>query len=272
MALAGRAQPWLNRGDIGFGQESVMAWHETDQGRARPRYLFKLKLTSGVRRAIAALGEEAWQGPGDAGLLQVAEVPEVKLHGWSAARRVVVGRRWIATVEAGAKTGQLWEHARHEYEAYVTSLPPDEVNAWQVVDLYRGRGDAENVFDELKNQWGFGGFTSRSRRVTSLAARLLLLAYNLWNLFLRLINPKEHMEAARGRRWFLLIAARLVKSGRQKTLQVAVAGDWWKQLRAGYQRVAEWLAATAPQLPGPAGRPPLSFSFLTPILPANCGF
>jgi hypothetical protein len=27
--------------------------------------------------------------------------------------------------------------------------------------LYRDRGDAENVFDELKNQWGWGGFTTQ---------------------------------------------------------------------------------------------------------------
>jgi hypothetical protein len=26
--------------------------------------------------------------------------------------------------------------------------------------LYRDRADAENVFDELKNQWGWGGFTT----------------------------------------------------------------------------------------------------------------
>ncbi len=136
-ALAGRTSAWLNRGDIGLGQESVLAWHEAQDGRPRPRYLFKLKLTRGVRRALAALPEEAWQGTGGAGVLQVAERPALRLHGWSAARRVVVGRRWVGAVAAGPKTGQLWEHARHEYEAYVTNLPVEEVNAWQIVDLYR---------------------------------------------------------------------------------------------------------------------------------------
>jgi hypothetical protein len=41
-----------------------------------------------------------------------------------------------------------------------------------------------------------------------------------------------------GRRWFLLIAARLVQSGRLKTLQVSVSGKWWQQLQAGYLRCA----------------------------------
>lgn len=40
----------------------------------------------------------------------------------------------------------------------------------------------------------------------------------------------------------------LVQCGRQKTLQVSVSGRWWEQLRAGYERVCAWLAATAPQL------------------------
>jgi hypothetical protein len=26
--------------------------------------------------------------------------------------------------------------------------------------LYRDRGDEENVFDEMKNQWGWGGYTT----------------------------------------------------------------------------------------------------------------
>lgn len=34
------------------------------------------------------------------------------------------------------------------------------------------------------------------------------------------------------RRWFLLFAARLAQSGRQKMLQVSVSGQWCKQLRA----------------------------------------
>ena len=68
------------------------------------------------------------------------------------------------------------------------------------MELYRKRADAENVFDELKNQWGFDGFCSRKRAVSELATRLLLLVYNLWNLFLRLMSPEHHIEAAGGRR------------------------------------------------------------------------
>jgi hypothetical protein len=249
-ATLGGRQIWLNRGDLGLGHEAVMAWHET--APARPKYLFKLKLTANVRRALHALPETAWQGPGEAGVWQVAEA-RVRLPGWSAERRVVFARKLQGQTPALAQ-GQFGRQVKHELAAYVTSLDQTTVNAWQVQALYRERADAENVFDELKNQWGFNGFCARSRRVSALAARLLLLVYNLWSLFVRLLEPDRPVEAAGSRRWFLVIAARLVESGRQKTLQVSVQGRWWEQLKAGYPRVAQWLASTAPQLKIP---PPL---------------
>ncbi len=243
----GPAKVWLNRGDLGLGQERICAWHEAQKGR--PYYLFRLKLTANVRRAIAAVPEADWQGPAQLGVLQVAEVT-LRLSDWSCARRVVVGRRCLGQIskEAG---GTFWDEARHEFEAYVTNLPQGQASAWQLIELYRKRADTENVFDELKHQWGLEGFCCHKRSATALAARLGLLIYNLGHLFLRLLEPARHVESAGGRRWFLLIAARLVQSGRQKTLQVSVSGKWCKQLAAGYQRVCWWLSSTAPQLKEP---------------------
>ena len=73
------------------------------------------------------------------------------------------------------------------------------------------------------------------------------MVYNLWVLFVRFIEPRKHTEAKRGRRWFLVIAARLVQSGRQKELQVSISGGWARQLRDGYIRLHEWIRSTAPQ-------------------------
>ena len=258
---------WLNRGDIGLGQEKIMAWHEREAGR--PHYLFKLKMTANVRRAMAALPESAWRGPSSRGVLQVAE-SRVRLPGWSRERRVIFGRRLIGVLPR-EKSGSFWDDTQHEFEAYVSDLAPEEADAWQVVELYRQRADAENVFDELKNQWGFNGFCSRNRDVSELAARLLLLVYNLWNLFLRLMSPQRHIEAAHGRRWFLLIAARLIQSGRQRVLQICASGKWWDRLKEGYQRLCQWLQQTAPQLEQPPAALP-NFSFLKPsMIPSNCG-
>lgn len=142
----------------------------------------------------------------------------------------------------------LATNSKYEYEAYVTSLSAERAKSWQVIELYRKRADCENVFDELNNQWGFSGFYSRYREVTETAARLLLVAYNIWNLFLRLLEPERHVEARYGRRWFLFISARLVKSSRQRTWKMAISGQWRADLMQGYQRVLQWLNLTAPQL------------------------
>jgi hypothetical protein len=238
----GDREVWLNRGDLGLGHDGVMAWHEEQPGR--PKFLFKLKLTRGVRAALHEVAPDHWQGPASVGAWQVAE-GQIKLLGWKHPRRVVFARQLQGVVPSN-KNGEFWDRNKHEFAVYVTNLPP-EYNGWQIQGLYRERADTENVFDELKNQWGFSGFCAKARATTELAARLLLMVYNFWVLFVRFIVPHKHTEAKRGRRWFLLIAARLVQSGRQKEVQVAIRGGWAEQLREGYLRLHEWIRTTAPQ-------------------------
>jgi Transposase DDE domain len=60
-----------------------------------------------------------------------------------------------------------------EYAVLVTSLP-DEVLT--VAQLYRDRATGENNFDELKNHWGWGGFTTRDLQRCRLMARIVALA------------------------------------------------------------------------------------------------
>ena len=55
----------------------------------------------------------------------------------------------------------------YEYAVLVTNLR-DSIIA--VSQLYRDRGDCENIFDELKNQWGWEGFTTHDVKRTSLMA------------------------------------------------------------------------------------------------------
>jgi transposase len=239
----GERRVWLNRGDNGLGNEAVMAWHE--QPLDLPYFLFRLKLTKGVRTALHRMPEERWVGSTDRGALQVSEAL-LQLDGWTRPRRVVFSRKLQGVIPA-EDSREFWDQNKHEFGAYVTNLP-EGFSPWQVVVCYRERADVENVFDELKNQWGFSGFCSKRKAVTETAARLLLLVYNLWVLFVRFIQPKQHTEAKRGRRWFLIIAARLVKSGRQRELQVSISGGWAKQMREGYLRLHEWIRTTAPQL------------------------
>ena len=58
-----------------------------------------------------------------------------------------------------------------------------------LAQLYRDRADAENNFAELKNQWGWCGFTTQNIARYRLMARMVALVYNGWSLFVRLAQP-----------------------------------------------------------------------------------
>src|SRR5262249_24839878 len=158
--LTAEQQPWLIRGDVGFGNEPVMREAE----RRRRPYLFKLRLTKGVKRAIErAMGEQDWQ---NASAGWQGKDGQLRLEGWSRHRRIVILRRRtersLALTERDAN-GQLRlgfaaiDDGREvwEYAVLVTSLDNEILTVGQ---LYRDRADSENNFDELKNQWGWGGF------------------------------------------------------------------------------------------------------------------
>ena len=128
----------------------------------------------------------------------------LKLMGWSRERRVVVMRRqipvntlrqrkepgWLPHLD-GLVTVNKWEYAVVVCSA---DLALDSVPT-----LYADRADCENVLDELKNQWGLSGFTTKDLKRCKVMARLTALVCNWWNVFLRIAEPTEHMEALTSR-------------------------------------------------------------------------
>jgi len=237
-------RPFVARADIGFCSNQIL--EELESLENMPYYVFKLKKTSRVMEAIRTLTEKDWEGAMSFGSLQIAE-KMIQLTTWKSARRVVLGRRLISS-QRPEESGTLFGVCSYEYAAFVTDLSSDQYNAWQIVEMYQGRADCENIFDELKNQWGLAGFCSQQQNVTELAARFNLLGYNIWSLFVRFFSTKKHQEGKTSRREILLFPAQLTETGREKTLQIAVADQFWDALKEGYERLAIWLNATATQL------------------------
>jgi hypothetical protein len=214
-------QPWLIRGDADWGSERVMAEAEAEG----LDYLFKLRVSANVKRLIErSMGEAGWQACGQGWQGKQARL---KLTTWSRERRVVVLRRRLkeplALAERGAK-GQLslgfievGQGEVHEYAVLVTSLDQELLT---IAQLYRDRADVENAFDELKNQWGWGGFTTRKLKPCRLMARIIALVYNWWNLFARLADPDHHREAITSRPLLLHAVARQITHAGQTWLSV----------------------------------------------------
>ena len=86
--------------------------------------------------------------------------------------------------------------------------------------LYRERADAENVYDELKNQWG--GYTTHNITPSRLMANLIALVYNWWSLYARLYNKENHREAITSRPTLLHGVARLLRHAGQGTIKVSL--------------------------------------------------
>ena len=105
----------------------------------------------------------------------------------------------------------------YEYAVLVTSLR-DEVRT--IAQHYRDRGDAENNFDELKNQWGWAGFTTHDRKRCQVMARINALIYNWWTVFMRLAVPEKHAEAITSRPLALQGIARRTQHANQTTLEI----------------------------------------------------
>ncbi|MGH8858086.1 MAG: transposase, partial [Polaromonas sp.] len=69
----------------------------------------------------------------------------------------------------------------------------------QLGQLYRDRADCENGFDEIKNQWGWGGYSTHDIERCALSARAVALIYNWWSWYVRLAHPKTRLEAITSR-------------------------------------------------------------------------
>jgi len=244
-------RPRLARGDMGFGGEPTMAGLEA---RKLP-YLFKLRLTKNVKRHIERVFWSAgWKqaGQGWEGLQG-----ELMLTGWSRARRVVVLRRPLVGEVLLADESEQMALAfieteqpvkRYEYAVLVTDLP---YAVGALAQLYRDRADSENAFDELKNQWGWGGFTTQDLKRCRFAAMTVALVYNWWSLFVRLANPTARMEALTSRPFLLSAVARKTQHAGQEHLRITSLhgkGDQAKALLTGVNRLLQQWKRTAEQL------------------------
>jgi len=243
-------RPRLIRGDIAFGNEPIMGRAEgINQG-----YLFKLRLTKNVKALIEKLFNEAqWQ---EAGQGWEGVGSEVRLLGWSKTRRVVVLRRRIRQ-EAVAKHDeqkrlQFCVDSRrgslYEYAVLVTNT---DYPVLTLAQLYRDRADCENHFDELKNQWGWGGYTTHDLKRCRLISRMVALIYNWWSVFVRLAHPDTHLEAITSRPLLLHAVAQQIEHAGQRRLTITSTHAMGEAVQRALTAVSGFLKelkATAEQL------------------------
>lgn len=248
-------RPRLIRADVGYGNEAVMVEAE----RRSQRYLFKLRRSNGVKSRFRTLcaPEDGWA---DAGEGWEASECRMKLSGWTCERRCVFLRRPArkpsATRQSPGDDQPEFEFVKESEKSreweYVTLVTNDEqLTPWAISQCYRDRADCENVFDEIKNQWGWSGFMTHDLHRCRIMARLIALVYNWWNVFVRLAQPGTHLEAITARPLLLNTVGRLVETGRRRILRLTSNHALARKVRIALDSIGGFLnrlARTAEQL------------------------
>ena len=256
--LKERDRPIFIRGDCHWGAENAMAGAE----KRSLRYLFKLKQSANVKKLIGQVfKQEEWV---EAGQGWQGRADKLRLSGWTQERRVVVLRKPLRSKAEAKPVGKkskrkaaqqlnldlpeiTHQGVSYEYVVLATSLT-DEVLA--VAQHYRDRGDAENNFDELKNQWGWAGFTTQDRNRCQIMGRIIALIYNWWTIFMRLGIPDKHAEAVTSRPLALHGIARQTRHGNQTTVEITSTHSKGLQIAEMLTKVSGFLKrikATAEQ-------------------------
>ena len=213
-----------------FGSELESFSGETPGGRIQIRWDFEASATPNAQLAffaefLATTGVyESW----------VNSCPLSYGPGNASRKRDVLGT-WFLSILAG----------QHRY-AHITALRGDGVSPQilgmrkivcedtlrralarmtnsgyaleSMAQIYRDRADAENGFDELKNQWGWGGFTTQDIERCQTSARAVALVYNWWSWYCRAAKPEVRMEAITSRALLLAAVGRATKHAGQTTL------------------------------------------------------
>ena len=232
--------PEFVRGDCGYGSETVMLEHEQ---RGLP-YLFKLRHTAKVKELVVCMMRQGalWQDCGDG---WEAMETTLRLSGWTKTRRVILVREnpARAPIKQPGKprrgkdrqshlphaTGPGWDAQAVPWagkiSVLVSTLDERTYPAIEMPRHYRNRADEENGFDELKNQWGWNGYSSKRLASSRLMANLVALIYNWWSLYVRFYDEERHREAIRSRPMLMAGVGRQTQSGGQRSVKVSIVHE-----------------------------------------------
>ena len=226
-ALTPEKRPAWVRGDCGYGNQPLM---EVCEQISPPQpYLYRLRQTSNVKKLLTRLMTNTdWTQATRFSKGFEAIASKLRLDGWTHERRVIVLRRSVA--DESAK--HIDTHTPKQLSLPYTSVDMVDGKRWEFTilvtnseqelgamgQLYRDRCDCENGFDELKNQWGWGGFTTQDLGRNQTVARIIALVYNWWSWYARAANPQARLEASTSRPLLLAAIGRVIHHAGQTVL------------------------------------------------------
>jgi len=217
------------RGDSGFYSSPHLFFLE----QRKMRYAIAVKLYPTIQKQLGGL-EYRDIGAG----VEVSEYEQCLKQGKKKLTcRMIVIREEIKEDKPAKKQPKLFELKGYSYQVIATNIrqaAPEEV--WR---FYNGRANIENMIKEAG--MGFGLEVSPSHKYAGNMAyfQMGMLAYNLMNWFKeKALNQTQQKKMLKWiRNHFILIAGRLVRSGRSLVLKLSQNYPWQEDYRQAEERL-----------------------------------
>ena len=196
----------LVRADSGFFSDKLISAIEERSGI---NYLIKVKL----KNMVSVLSSQDWQSvPGMPGV-EICDF-DYRPASWAKARHFSAVRI-LQNIE---NNGVLFPTKNLGYFCYCTDIVD---NPLQIHRIYGDRGTSENWIENVKNQMFAGQLLTNEFWANEALWLSSVLAYNI-SVWMRKLSGDSswHQEPATFRAWFVQLAGKVVKSGRQVFLKM----------------------------------------------------
>ena len=217
------SMPLYLRGDSGFASpELYEACEEHDC-----KYAIRLKMNASLRKYAADADDALYRATRYNQVDYAVEYGEFyyQANGWSHPRRVVF------------KVEKPYGQMVHMFTFIVTTL--EELEPYQVVQFYCGRGKMENFIKEGKSGFDFSSVSSQSMIVNANRLQVHALAYNLFNWFRRLVLPaslnRQRIDTIRLK--LLKVAAKAVHQARYIVFKLCSSCPYKKEFYETFSNI-----------------------------------
>jgi hypothetical protein len=235
---AGAAGEIVLRADSGFYLHDVVAACRA----ADVRFSIAARTMGGLRAAIEAIPEQAWQPipyflPG-AGVAEITWTPFVQNHGKPRRRdqqpvRLLV-RRTPPTDALTRNRGQDPLFPVYDYHPIITDRAGDLL---ELEADHRRHAEIELTIRDLKHDMGLAHFPTKSFGGNAAWLVLNTIAHNLTRWAARLGLGPGHVMTKKIRRRIYNVAGRLVRTGRRLILRLPRRWPWATQITAALTRI-----------------------------------
>lgn len=208
------------RGDSGFFSDKIISAIEEKEDFT---YLIKVKLKN-LKNVLSIQQWDSIPGMAD---WEMSDF-DYQAKGWEKPRHFYAVRRLRRVISKNV----LFPLHEYDYYCYVSNI---EESPLYLHKLYGDRGTSENWIEAVKNQMFAGCLSTQSFWANEALWLMSIMAYNL-SIWFRLLTDKRSWreEPNTFRYWFIQLAGKIVRSGRQIYLKMYKAYHYksrWREIQ-----------------------------------------